>query len=53
MFTILAAVLLSDRKQVTDPRRRKAMIVEMFVLILVLVSLLITGSAVPAEQPHM
>ncbi len=53
MFVILMAVPLVDRKQITDPRRRKAMIVGMFILIFVIVSLLITGSAVPATHHHM
>lgn len=53
MFVILAAVPLVDRKEITDPRRRKIMIVGMFVLIIVFSSLLIAGSASPVVHHHM
>ncbi len=53
MFVILAAVPLVDRKEITDPRRRKIMIVGMFVLIIVFSSLLIAGLASPVVHHQM
>jgi quinol-cytochrome oxidoreductase complex cytochrome b subunit len=47
---ILAAIPLVDRKQVTDPRKRKAMIIGMFVLIAIFISLMIAGAIAPIEE---
>lgn len=38
---VLAAVPLIDRKQFTDPRKRKAMIIRMLVLISIFISLML------------
>jgi len=41
---VLAAIPLVDRKQVTGPRKRKAMIIGMFVLISIFIALMIAGA---------
>jgi len=47
---VLAAIPLVDRKQITDPRKRKAMIIGMFVLISIFISLMIAGAIAPIEE---
>lgn len=47
IMIILAAVPLVDRKADTDPRRRKAMIVAMFLLISIFIGLMIAGAVTP------
>lgn len=46
----LAAVPLIDRKEVTEPAKRKAMIIGMFVLIAIFVGLVITGAVTPVGE---
>jgi len=52
IILLLAAVPLADRIEITDPIKRKRMIVAMFSLILIFVFLLISGSLSPAIQHH-
>jgi quinol-cytochrome oxidoreductase complex cytochrome b subunit len=47
---VLAAIPLVDRKQVTDPRKRKAMIIGMFVLISIFIALMIAGAIAPIGE---
>lgn len=47
---VLAAIPLVDRKQVTDPRKRKTMIIGMFVLISIFIALMIAGAIAPIGE---
>ncbi len=47
---LLAAIPLVDRKEVTEPAKRKAMIIGMFVLIAIFVGLMIIGAVTPVGQ---
>jgi quinol-cytochrome oxidoreductase complex cytochrome b subunit len=50
IIIVLAAIPLVDRKQVTDPRKRKAMIIGILVLISIFISLMIAGAIAPIEE---
>jgi len=50
IIIILAAVPLVDRKEITEPRERKGMIIGMFVLIGIFAGLMIAGAALPIES---
>lgn len=49
VMALLASVPLLDRKAETDPKRRKVMIIGMFVLISIFVGLMIAGALAPIE----
>ncbi len=46
----LAAIPLVDRKEVTEPVKRKVMIIGMFVLLAIFVSLIIAGAIAPLAE---
>lgn len=50
IIILLAAVPLVDRKEVTEPARRKAMIIGMFVLVAIFVGLMIAGAITPVGK---
>lgn len=50
IIIILAAVPLVDRKEITEPRKRKAMMIGMFVVIGIFAGLMIAGTALPIES---
>lgn len=47
---LLAAIPLVDRKEVTEPAKRKAMIIGMFILIAIFVGLMIAGAVTPVGK---
>ena len=50
IIIILAAVPLIDRKEVTEPSKRKPMIIGMFILIAIFVGLMIAGAITPVGE---
>lgn len=50
IIIILAAVPLVDRKEITEPRKRKAMIIGMFVLIAIFAGLMLAGASSHMES---
>jgi quinol-cytochrome oxidoreductase complex cytochrome b subunit len=50
IIILLAAIPLVDRKEVTEPSKRKAMIVGMFILIAIFIALMITGAITPVGE---
>jgi len=47
---LLAAIPLVDRKEFTEPAKRKAMLIGMFVLIAIFVGLIIVGAVTPVGE---
>jgi ubiquinol-cytochrome c reductase cytochrome b subunit len=50
VIILLAAVPLVDRKEITDPRKRKKMMKAMFALLFIFVGLMVAGSILPSMQ---
>jgi quinol-cytochrome oxidoreductase complex cytochrome b subunit len=50
VIILLAAVPLVDKKEITDPRKRKKMMKAMFALLFIFVGLMVAGSILPSMQ---
>jgi quinol-cytochrome oxidoreductase complex cytochrome b subunit len=50
IVVLLAAIPLVDRKETTEPSKRKAMIVGMFILIAIFLALMIAGAVTPLGE---
>jgi quinol-cytochrome oxidoreductase complex cytochrome b subunit len=50
VIILLAAVPLVDRREITDPRKRKKMMKAMFALLFIFVGLMVAGSILPSMQ---